>query len=119
MAQSIRLPSDCGENIDNYVNAVAPGNGMTTFTGGNKHDTTLREVNVTTVPYGICEKLADHMIGIKTIICGSSQSNQSTFHGDSGKCDAILLIAMVSTTSNVMLLSSNQTSSCRRALYLL
>lgn len=82
--EPIKLPKDCGEFIDNFVAAVAAGNGMTKFTGGNKADTTLREVTLTTMPYHICEQVTEHETDIRSIICANSQDKQSTFHGDSG-----------------------------------
>lgn len=82
--QTIKLPNDCGEFIDNFVPAIAAGNGMTTFTGGNSSDTTLREITLTTVPYHICEKITAHGTDIRSIICANSQGKQSVFHGDSG-----------------------------------
>lgn len=82
--QPVKLPNDCGEFIDNFVAAVTAGNGMTTFTGGNKSDTTLREATLTTMPYHICENITVHEKDIRSIICANSTDKQSAFHGDSG-----------------------------------
>lgn len=81
----MKLPETCGSEIDNHVTVVAAGTGMTSFKGDGNSGTILREIYFTTMPYHVCRRLAHHTNEIRTVICGDSESKQSTYHGDSGE----------------------------------
>lgn len=82
--QPVKLPTDCGDNIDDNVKVVASGNGMMAFECIENSDTTLKEVNLTTLPYHVCRRLAQHTDEVRSVICANSQNMQSTYRGDSG-----------------------------------
>lgn len=82
--RSVKLPVDCGRDIDDNVDVVASGNGMMSFESDGDSDPVLREVNLTTLPYHVCRRLAQHTDEVRSVICARSKGMQSTYRGDSG-----------------------------------
>lgn len=81
MIAPVRLPTACGEHLDNQ-NVVAAGRGLISAAG--ERDQHLRYATLRTMPRHLCYNAASRAIHPKSLICALSQTGQYVYSGDSG-----------------------------------
>lgn len=81
MIAPVRLPTNCGQNLD-YQNVVAAGRGLISTDGSR--DSLLRYATFRTMPRHLCYDAASRAIHPKSLICALSEKDQYVYSGDSG-----------------------------------
>lgn len=78
--QPIRLPTECGENLEN-IEVVAIGNGMPSY---SEDGSQMQHIYQTTMTFEDCERMERRHEMQLTIICTFANASHSIYLGDSG-----------------------------------
>lgn len=88
--QPVKFPSNCGDNFEDSIDAVAIGNGETNTPSdyiGFFRDIKLRQVDIRVMSKKECDEIKPISVD-GAIYCAQPQNGQSIYHGDSGKMES-------------------------------